>query len=103
MKAKDIASSAADLVGGDRKEAYGDVVSGLTRIAILWNAHMHAVGNAPPRPMTVHDVAWMMLELKHGRAFTGPFRLDNYIDAAGWAAIAGEAASRMEKANGSNS
>lgn len=92
MKAQAIASAAADLVGGDRKTAYGDVVSGLTRIAILWNAHLHMIGNAPPRPIGPADVAWMMSELKHARAHTGPFRIDNYVDACGWAAIAGEAA-----------
>lgn len=97
MKAQAIASAAADLVGGDRKAAYGDVVSGLTRIAILWNAHLHATGNAPARALTALDVAWMMNELKHARAFTGPYRKDNYIDAAGWAAIAGEAAARLDK------
>lgn len=92
MKAKDIASSAADLVGGDRKEAYGDVVSGLTRVAILWNAHLHAIGKPPASAITAQDVAWMMVCLKQARAHTGPFRLDNYVDACGWAAIAGEAA-----------
>ncbi len=97
MKAEAIALAAADLIGGDRKAAYGDVVSGLKRIAILWNAHLHATGNAPARPLTAVDVAWMMTELKHARAYTGPYRKDNYIDAAGWAAIAGEAAARLEK------
>lgn len=94
MKAAAIAQKAAELVGGDRKAAYGDAVSGLTRIAILWNAHLHATGNAPPRPIGAADVAWMMAELKHARAFTGPYRLDNYVDGAGWIAIAGEVAAK---------
>lgn len=92
MNAQAIAAAATSLVGGDRKQAYGDVISGLTRIAILWNAHLHATGKAGSKPLTARDVAWMMVNLKQARAFTGPFRVDNYIDAAGWAAIAGEAA-----------
>lgn len=99
MKATAILKSADDLVGGDRGEAYGDVVSGLTRIAILWNAHLHMIGNAPPKPIGPADVAWMMSELKHARAFTGPFRPDNYVDACGWAAIAGEAATPKAEAS----
>lgn len=99
MKAQAIASAAADLVGGDRKQAYGDVVSGFTRIAILWTAHLHATGNPPPRPLTALDVAWMMLEVKHGRAYTGPFKMDNYVDAAGFAACGGEVAERLQEAS----
>ena len=98
MKAKAIAQKAADLVGGYRKEAYGDVVSGLTRIAIYWNAELHATGNAPPRALTASDVAKFMVLLKLARADTGPLRLDNFIDMAGWAAVAGEAASRLDAA-----
>jgi len=95
MKAKDIASSAASLVGGDRKEAYGDVILGLDRIALMWTAVLAIAGKAPKKPIDAHDVAQMMVGLKQARAYTGPLRLDNHIDEAGWAAIAGEAASRL--------
>ena len=94
MKAKAIAQKATDLVGGDRKEAYGDVIDGLTKIAVYWNAELEATGNAPPRPLAPADVAKFMILLKLARADTGPFRIDNYVDMSGWSAIAGEAASR---------
>ncbi|MEH2508670.1 hypothetical protein V1291_000024 [Nitrobacteraceae bacterium AZCC 1564] len=97
MKAKDIATSAANLVGGDRKEAYGDVMLGLARIALLWNGLLAVAGKAPKRPIDEHDVAQMMVSLKQARAYTGPVRLDNHIDEAGWASVAGEAASRMSE------
>lgn len=96
MKANDIILAAGLLVGGDRKAAYGDVVSGLTRIAIYWNAHLHATSNAPPSPLTAEDVAKLMCLMKLARSETGPLRMDNYIDLAGWSSIAGEAAARLE-------
>ena len=99
MNANEIIRKASDLVGGDRKEAYGDALDGLNRIAVLWNAHIIASGNGLTKPLTAVDVAWMMVSLKHARAFTGPHRDDNYIDAAGWAAIAGEAAARLQEAS----
>lgn len=96
MKAHDIIMAAGLLVGGDRKAAYGDVVSGLTRIATYWNAHLQATSNATPDPLTAEDVAKFMVLLKLARSETGPLRMDNYLDMAGWSAIAGEAASGLE-------
>jgi hypothetical protein len=96
MKANDIITAAGMLVGGDRKAAYGDVVSGLTRIAIYWNAHLHATSNATPSALTAEDVAKFMVLLKLARSETGPIRMDNYVDGAGWFGIAGEAAARLD-------
>jgi hypothetical protein len=95
--AHDIIAAAGLLVGGDRKAAYGDVVSGLTRIAIYWNAHLHATRNAPPSALTAEDVAKFMVLLKLARSETGPIRMDNYVDMAGWSGIAGEAAARISE------
>ena len=61
MNAKAIAQSAAELVGGDRKEAYGDVMSGLGRIAVMWNGLLTIAGKAPQQPINEHDVAQMMV------------------------------------------
>jgi hypothetical protein len=95
MKAHEIASAASGLVGGDRKAAYGDVLEGLARVAALWNGLLAAAGKAPAQPINEHDVAQMMVSLKQARAYTGPHRIDNHIDASGWAAVAGEAAARL--------
>lgn len=94
MKASAIADKAATLIAGDRKAAYGDVVEGLERIAVMWTAMLTAAGAAPARPLTPKDVGNMMETMKIARRYTGPHRIDNYIDGAGWAAVAGEAASR---------
>jgi hypothetical protein len=97
MKAVEIATKAAELVGGDRKEAYGDVMLGLARIALMWNGVLTIAGKAPKQPLNEHDVAQMMVSLKQARAYTGPLRADNHIDEAGWSAIAGEAAHRISE------
>lgn len=92
MKASEIAAKATDLVGGDRRQAYGNPDQGMTRVAILWNGWLHATGAAGPRPLTGSDVARLMVLMKLARSVTGPLRMDNFIDMAGWAAVAGEAA-----------
>lgn len=102
MKASAIANAASDLVGGDRKEAYGDVMLGLARIALLWNGILTVAGKAPKHPIDEHDVAQMMVSLKQARAYTGPHRPDNHIDEAGWAAVAGEAAARRAELPGAS-
>lgn len=96
MKASEFMESSAALVSGDRKDAYGlDPMPGFARIALLWNGLLTVAGKAPKQPIDEHDVAQMMVSLKQARAYTGPLRIDNYIDEAGWAALAGEAATRL--------
>lgn len=95
MNAPAIATAAAEVVGGDRQAAYGDVMNSLGRIALLWNGLLTVAGKAPKHPINEHDVAQMMASLKQARAYTGPLRPDNHIDQCGWAAIAGEAALRL--------
>jgi Domain of unknown function (DUF6378) len=85
MRARDVCSRAADLVGGDRAHQYGSARSLHARIAALWSVHLgHSI--------TPHDVALMMLLLKVSRAAGGTFNADNYVDAAGYAGIAAELA-----------
>jgi hypothetical protein len=91
MKTKAILDRAGSLVGGNRKVAYGDVTAGMDRIAAVWNGILTAAGAAPARALDAHDVANMMEGLKIARRYTGPYRADNYVDGAGWAAVAGEA------------
>jgi hypothetical protein len=97
MKATDIAASAALMVGGDRKEAYGDAKTGLDRIAAIWNGVLAAAGKPAASPLDAHDVANLMEGLKIARRYTGPYRFDNYVDGAGWSAIAGEVGAKVER------
>ena len=85
MLAMDVCRRAADLVGGDRARQHGDALAAHTNIAVLWSAYLGM-------PITARDVALMMVLLKIARTKTGTFNADDYIDAAGYAAIAAEVA-----------
>lgn len=90
-KAVEIAERAADLVGGDRAKSYGDIGQSLSRIAAIWNGILSAAGKGTFAQLNGHDVANMMEGLKIARRYGGPYSADHYVDACGWAAVAGEA------------
>jgi hypothetical protein len=89
MQAVEILTTAANLVGGDRAKTHGDRYINHGKIASLWNAYLsnHA------GPLDPTDVANMMILLKIARTQSGgTHNDDNYIDAAGYAGVAGECA-----------
>ena len=88
--AKEIALRAADLVGGDRAVTHGGKLDNHARIADVWNGILSAAGKKPFRPLDAHDVANLMEGMKIARRYTGAFNPDDYIDGAGYAAVAGE-------------
>lgn len=90
MNAQQIASRAAELVSGDREKTHGDKAVNFGNIARLWNAWL--VNKDGPRGhlLTGADVADLMELLKIARRASGEFNADDFIDAAGYAAIAGE-------------
>jgi hypothetical protein len=95
MKASEIATEAARLVNGDRNETHGDTLENHQAIADIWNGYMKARGGGPElNELDAHDVANMMECLKIARRLTGAFNADDYIDGAGYAAVAGEIRSR---------
>jgi hypothetical protein len=69
---------------GDRAEAYGDATVSLGRIAGLWSAFLGV-------EISASDAAAMMVLLKMSRT-RGGSDPDNWIDAAGYAALGGELA-----------
>ena len=85
MLAMDLCRRAADLVGGDRACQHGDALAVHTNIAVLWSAFLGM-------PITARDVALMMVLLKIARTKTGTFNPDDYVDAAGYAALAADVA-----------
>jgi Domain of unknown function (DUF6378) len=74
---------------GDRDRRYGEPEDNFRRIAILWNGWMNIrkVGE-----LTGVDVAVMLMLMKVGRAAGNGEHVDNFVDAAGYAACAGELA-----------
>ncbi len=71
---------AADLIGGQREDQYGNATESFARIAGLWSAYLGV-------PLEGRDVANLMVLMKVSRAKRG-FHRDSYVDIAGYAALA---------------
>jgi len=85
MKRSEILDTAKEYVTKDRAATHGDAESNFGLIAAYWSAHLDAhVGPA--------DVAVMMTLFKLARMKSNPAHIDNAIDAAAYAALAGEIA-----------
>lgn len=85
-----ILKRAAEVTGGERQDSYGPVKDNLTNIADLWQVYLTQRNNSLVK-VEAEDVAWMMTMLKAARSMAG-YHEDNYVDAAAYAAIAGECA-----------
>ena len=87
---EDVLQKAKDLVTGDRNDTHGDAFNNHAEIAEFWNIFL----DKKLRPManiTADDVAIMMILLKISRHTQGEkINIDNFVDMAGYAAIAGE-------------
>lgn len=90
-----ILNHARGLTEGDRNQAYGDPKVQLTLAgelkAAAHHAHEHGVGTR-----VISNAEWEAIDMllsKVSRIVMGPeVRRDNYVDAAAYAAIAGECA-----------
>lgn len=78
-----ILSAAMQCICKDREDLYGSPKESFEKTAKLWSAY---IGFG----ISAEDVAIMMTLLKISRISTGKTNYDNYIDAAGYIAIAGE-------------
>jgi hypothetical protein len=94
--AREILMYAAQIVHGGRADQHGPKERNHANIARFWDAWMHG-RLAPDVHFTAHDVATMMELLKIARRKTGEFNLDDYVDGAGYAGIAGEIAANGGK------
>lgn len=86
MKAKETLETALELVTGDRAEQHGDMHDTHKIAADLWNAY---IGDGV---LTAEDVALMLALIKIARMRYGSENDDNYVDLAGYAAVAAEIA-----------
>lgn len=95
MRAHDIAAKAAELVGGDRAKTHGSKLENHANIARLWTAYGRNAGwlTGDLSPL---DVANLMELLKVARRQAGAHNPDDYVDGAGYAAVAGEIADTLE-------
>ena len=67
-----------------REDQYGEAEDCFSLVAELWSVHLKSGGGEIDK----HDVALMMCLLKIARATTGIRKRDNYVDIAGYAALA---------------
>lgn len=95
MKAKEICFAAANLVGGDRESQHGPKEINHENIAKLWQAFLE-IRQDPAAPLRPLDAALMLALLKIARTQLGSHNIDDYVDLAGYAAVAGEIASNGE-------
>ena len=85
MNRTDILDAARQAITVDRAATHGDAENTFGLIAAYWSAHLGCV-------VTAGDVAQLMVLFKVARMKANPGHADNYVDAVGYAAIAGELA-----------
>ena len=90
MQAQETLKIAASLISGDRAKKHGDMFHSHDLIAKFWSVY---IGKA----VEAHDVACLMALLKIARTQCGETNPDDYVDAAGYAAIAGELNQKPEE------
>ena len=90
--AHSILTEAAGIVQGARNATHGDKERSFAAIADLWNAYLDNRAGGQEAPISPRDVASLMVLLKLARSIQGEAVRDHFLDAAGYAAIAGELA-----------
>lgn len=85
MTAKEVLETALEVVDGDRASTHGSMLENHENIARLWNAYLYNKGE-----LAASDVASMMELLKIARRKLGILNRDDYVDGAGYAAVAYE-------------
>ncbi len=87
MRAADLLSQASELVSQTRAATHGDAHANHWNIARLWNAFL-SIRPEPAVPLSPRDVTMMMALLKIARTQLGDHNPDDYVDAAGYIALA---------------
>lgn len=87
MNRSELLDTAKQAIAVDRAATHGDAEDNFARIAGHWNWWLQ---DRLTEPITALDVAQMMAGLKQARAMENIHHEDNYTDAIGYQAIAGE-------------
>lgn len=85
MNRSEILAAARQAITIDRAATHGAPEDTFGLIAAYWGAHLD-------HPVSAQDVATMMVLFKCARIAGNPHHLDSFVDAVGYAAIAGEMA-----------
>ena len=98
MKRDEILKTAEEIVTKDRNVQYGEPEDNFAVIAEYWSTYLSQHNGGRAVLLTPMDVALMMVLFKLGRLTTArAVTLDNFVDAAGYVACAGEIATDMEQ------
>ena len=87
MTRSEILEIAHGYITQDRAKTHGGAEDSFADIAAMWSVYLE-------HPVGPEDVCMMMVLLKAVRFKNNPQHVDNPIDAAGYAALAGEIATR---------
>lgn len=93
---KSILTEAANIVCNDRNKQYGEPEDNFATIASLWNPYLSAKLGQEVK-LDGADVGMLMTLFKCGRIVSGQAKRDNFVDAAGYIACAGEIALKEGK------
>ena len=95
MNTTDILEKTKKLVSKDREDKHGNKVENHENIARLWSGFLQ---NKTKLNIVIlpEDVANLMTLLKIARTQAGNHNIDDYIDACGYSAIAGEIAEKRK-------
>ena len=88
MNRPEILDAAKKCVTGQREQDYGSPERSFDAIADLWNAYLGK------KTVDAVDVSMMLALLKIARIKTGVGTADSFVDLAGYAACAGEIATK---------
>lgn len=89
MTKDEILKKALELVTGDRAKTHGNIYDQFQHTADLWTAYLY---NTDRSTISACDVAILNMLQKISRSCNGEINSDDYVDMAGYAAIAGELA-----------
>ena len=90
MTKEEILAEASRIISKDRNLSHGDAFQNHAEIAEFWNIFLDKKLQ-PMASITAEDVALMMVLMKVSRHTQGTkSNIDNFVDMAGYAAIAGE-------------
>ena len=90
-----VLDTAFEVISKDRAAQHGDPERNLKRIADFWSLYLSETNDHPVK-VTPADAGVMMGLLKVARIISSPTYEDHYVDLAGYAAIAYEAACLSE-------
>ena len=100
MNTTEILQKTEKLVNDSRAKTHGDKIKNHENIARLWSSYLQNKTQLNI-VLSPEDVAQLMTLLKIARSQAGEHNIDDYVDAVGYQAIAGEIANKRSELSSS--